>query len=243
MRIPRVYLDLPLSTGTEIELPEAAHNHLVKVLRMKQGFKIVLFNGDGFDYQAELSSVAKRASSVRIIAADSNDRETPIDIHIGQGLSRGERMDYAVQKSTELGVRSLTPLFTDRSEVKLTAERQEKRSAHWQQISISASEQSFRAQPMSVKAPLSLTEWIEQCDAELKLILHPHLELTSLKDEPRPSSIALLIGPEGGLEESEVELALQKGFKPWLLGRRILRTETAPVAAASVLNYLWGDFS
>jgi 16S rRNA (uracil1498-N3)-methyltransferase len=243
MRIPRVYLDLPLSTGTEIELPEAAHNHLVKVLRMKQGFKLVLFNGDGFDYQAELSSVAKRESSVRIIAADSNDRESPIDIHIGQGLSRGERMDYAVQKATELGVQSLTPLFTDRSEVKLTADRQEKRSAHWQQISISASEQSFRAKPMSVNAPLSLTEWIEQCEAELKLILHPHLELTSLNSEPRPSSVALLIGPEGGLEESEVELALQKGFKPWLLGSRILRTETAPVAAASVLNYLWGDFS
>ncbi|MGB0223612.1 Ribosomal RNA small subunit methyltransferase E [Marinobacterium sp. xm-a-121] len=243
MRIPRVYLDLPLSTGTEIELPEAAHNHLVKVLRMKQGFKLVLFNGDGFDYQAELSSVAKRESSVRIIAADPNDRESPIDIHIGQGLSRGERMDYAVQKATELGVQSLTPLFTDRSEVKLTADRQEKRSAHWQQIAISASEQSFRAKPMSVSAPMSLTEWIEQCDAELKLILHPHLELTSLNSEPRPSSVALLIGPEGGLEESEVELALQKGFKPWLLGSRILRTETAPVAAASVLNYLWGDFS
>ena len=243
MRIPRVYLDLPLSTGADIELPESAHNHLVKVLRMKQGFKIVLFNGDGFDYQAELSNVAKRASSVRVIAADSNDRESPIDIHIGQGLSRGERMDYAVQKATELGVKSLTPLFTDRSEVKLTAERQEKRSAHWQQIAISASEQSFRAKPMSVNAPLSLTEWIDQCDAELKLILHPHLELTSLADEPRPSSVALLIGPEGGLEEDEVELALQKGFKPWLLGSRILRTETAPVAAASVLNYLWGDFS
>lgn len=243
MRIPRVYLDLPLSTGTEIELPEAAHNHLVRVLRMKQGFKLVLFNGDGFDYQAELSNVAKRESCVRIIAADSNDRESPIDIHIGQGLSRGERMDYAVQKATELGVQSLTPLFTDRSEVKLTADRQEKRSAHWQQISISASEQSFRAKPMSVNAPLSLTEWIEQCEAELKLILHPHLELTSLNSEPRPSSVALLIGPEGGLEESEVELALQKGFKPWLLGSRILRTETAPIAAASVLNYLWGDFS
>ncbi|NRP27862.1 MULTISPECIES: 16S rRNA (uracil(1498)-N(3))-methyltransferase [unclassified Marinobacterium] len=243
MRIPRVYLDLPLSTGTEIELPEASHNHLVKVLRMKQGFKLVLFNGDGFDYQAELTKVAKRESSVRIIAADSNDRESPIDIHIGQGLSRGERMDYAVQKATELGVQSLTPLFTDRSEVKLTAERQEKRSAHWQQISISASEQSFRAKPMSVNTPLSLAEWIDQCDAELKLILHPHLELTSLNNEPRPSSVALLIGPEGGLEESEVELALQKGFKPWLLGSRILRTETAPIAAASVLNYLWGDFS
>ena len=243
MRIPRVYLDLPLITGTEIELPESAHNHLVKVLRMKQGFKLVLFNGDGFDYQAELSSVGKRESSVRIITADTNDCESPIDIHIGQGLSRGERMDYAVQKSTELGVKSLTPLFTDRSEVKLTAERQEKRSAHWQQISISASEQSFRASPMSVNAPISLTEWIDQCDAELKLILHPHLELTSLNSEPKPSSVALLIGPEGGLEESEVELALQKGFKPWLLGSRILRTETAPVAAASVINYLWGDFS
>ena len=243
MRIPRVYLDLPLNTGSEIELSEAAHNPLVKVLRMKQGFKLVLFNGDGFDYQAELSSVAKRESRVRIIAADSNDRESPNDIHIGQGLSRGERMDYAVQKAPELGVQSLTPLFTDRSEVKLTAERQEKRSAHWQQISISASEQSFRAKPMSVNNAVSLTEWINRCDAELKLILHPHLELTSLNHEPRPSSVALLIGPEGGLEESEVELALQKGFKPWLLGSRILRTETAPVAAASVLNYLWGDFS
>ena len=243
MRIPRAFIETPITLGTELELPEGTHNHLVKVLRMREGQQLVLFNGDGSDYIATLCSVEKRRSSVKIESAATNSRESALRIEIGQGLSRGERMDFAIQKATELGVAKVTPLFTERSEVKLSAERQDKRTAHWQQVSISASEQSYRAQLMNIDAPQSLSDWIEQCDAELKLVLHPHLELTQLSAEMAPKSVALLIGPEGGLEDSEVELALSKGFKPWLLGPRILRTETAPVAAAAVLNYLWGDFN
>ncbi|QJD71943.1 16S rRNA (uracil(1498)-N(3))-methyltransferase [Marinobacterium sp. LSUCC0821] len=243
MRIPRAYIESTLAVGSDLELPEGTHNHLVKVLRMREGQQLVLFNGDGFDYMATLSSVEKRRSSVKIESAETNTRESTLRIEIGQGLSRGERMDFAIQKATELGVAKVTPLFTERSEVKLSAERQDKRTAHWQQVSISACEQSYRAELMTIESPQSLSDWIEQCDAELKLVLHPHLELAQLTAEMAPKSVALLIGPEGGLEDNEVEFAISKGFKPWLLGPRILRTETAPVAAASVLNYLWGDFN
>jgi len=242
MRIPRAYIDATLVVGSLTELPDSSHNHLVKVLRMREGFKVILFNGDGFDYDATLVEVAKRHSKVRIEGRVSVERESPLSIDIGQGLSRGERMDWAVQKSTELGVVKLTPLFTERSEVKLNAERQAKRSAHWRQISISASEQSHRASLMQVDEPTPIEQWITQCDADLKLVLHPHLTATELAKHAPPKRVALLIGPEGGLETSEVELAMAHGFKPWLLGNRILRTETAPVAAAAVLHYLWGDF-
>lgn len=242
MRIPRAYIDETLVVGSLTELPDSSHNHLIKVLRLKEGFNVTLFNGDGYDYEATLVDVAKRSSKVRIAGRQKVERESPLKIEIGQGLSRGERMDLAVQKSTELGVVRLTPLFTERSEVKLNAERQAKRSAHWQQISISASEQSHRAALMQVDEPTQLQQWISQCDADLKLVLHPHLNVTELAQHERPKRVAILIGPEGGLEEREVEFALAHGFQPWLLGHRILRTETAPIAAASVLNYLWGDF-
>lgn len=243
MRIPRAFVEAKLSVGAQMALPEEVHNHLVKVLRMRVDQQLVLFNGDGSDYLARLTEVEKRRSSVSIESADLRTNESPLRIEIGQGLSRGERMDFAIQKATELGVSGITPLFTERSEVRLTAERQAKRTKHWQQVAISACEQSYRATLPSIGEPQLLSDWLLNCDAELKLVLSPHTEPLVLAELQRPSSVALLIGPEGGLEESEVEQAIAAGFHPWLLGPRVLRTETAPVAAAAVLHYLWGDFS
>ena len=243
MRIPRAYIDAELAVGAELALSDEVHNHLVKVLRMRVEQQLVLFNGDGSDYLAKLTEVEKRRSSVVIESAETRTNESPLRIHIGQGLSRGERMDFAIQKATELGVSEITPLFTERSEVRLNAERQAKRTKHWQQVAISACEQSYRAVLPNITEPESLNDWLQRCDAELKLVLSPHTEPLVLGEMDRPSSVALLIGPEGGLEDSEVEHAIAADFHPWLLGPRVLRTETAPVAAAAVLHYLWGDFS
>ncbi len=243
MRIPRAYEDQPLELELAIDLSDQTHNHLVKVLRLKSGDLLQLFNGDGRDYQARLTEVEKRRSKAVIELRTERQNESPLKISIGQGLSRGERMDWAIQKATELGVHHITPLFTERSEVRLSAERQVKRSKHWQQVAISACEQSFRATLPTIDEPGSLSEWISSVDADLKLVLHPHTTPLVLGEIEKPSSVALLIGPEGGLEEQEVQEAIDQGFHPWLLGPRVLRTETAPIAAAAVLNYLWGDFS
>ena len=243
MRIPRAYEEQPLAADIEIELSDQVHNHLVKVLRMSAGQQICLFNGDGYDYQAELTTVEKRRSQVRVQTAELSQTESPLKMIVGQGISRGERMDWAIQKSTEIGISQITPLFTERSEVRLNAERQQKRARHWRQVAISACEQSYRSTLPIIDEPAYLAEWVLSVEADLKLVLHPHTTPLVLGELDCPKSIALLIGPEGGLDDSEVEKALAANFKPWLLGPRVLRTETAPVAAAAVLNYLWGDFN
>ena len=207
---------------------------------MRPGDQLVLFNGDGHEYLAELTEVAKRSATATIIRADKPARTSPLKITIGQSVSRGERMDYAVQKTTELGMSTLVPLFSERCEVKLNTERQEKRRQHWQQVAISACEQSLRCDVPDIAEPLQLSEWVKAVDADLKLVLHHHSE-QPLGEYRTPESVALLIGPEGGLTEAEVALALEHGFKPVTFGPRVFRTETAPVAALSVLQYLWGD--
>lgn len=242
MRIPRFYDPQPLSQGSEISLCDEVVQHVSRSLRMRQGDKIILFNGDGFEYQAQLTNVEKRKVSAHISEQTDPKTESSLQIRIGQTLSRGERMDYAIQKSTETGVCQITPLFSERCEVKLPPDRQEKRVKHWQQIAISACEQSGRVTPPDIQLPETLEQWIKAQDAELKLVLHHHSEQPLQMIDP-PSSVALLIGPEGGLTAEEVELAVENGFKPLALGPRVMRTETAPVAALTLLNYLWGDLS
>lgn len=242
MRNPRFYDPQPLCEGADIELSSEVAQHIGKVLRMRSGEKITLFNGNGIEFQAELTAVDKRKVSAKLLSQQSPTVESPLQVSIGQTLSRGERMDYAIQKSTELGVHTITPLFSERCEVKLPKDRQEKRVRHWQQISISACEQSGRSVPPDIAFPQPLDEWLKNQTADIKLVLHHHSE-QPLAEVARPETVALLIGPEGGLTEEEVELATSYGFKPLALGPRVMRTETAPVAALSVLNYLWGDFS
>lgn len=240
MRIPRFYEPQPLSTDVSISLGDSTTQHVSRALRMRAGEQIQLFNGDGQEYLAELTEVAKRSVTAKVLSAAQPARISPLKISIGQSISRGERMDYAVQKATELGMATMTPLFSERCEVRLNSERQDKRRQHWQQVAISACEQSLRCDVPEIASPQSLLDWINTVEADLKLVLHHHTE-QPLGDFEAPQSVALLVGPEGGLSEEEVEQALAAGFKPVAFGPRVFRTETAPVAALSILQYLWGD--
>lgn len=241
MRIPRFYEDQPLAAEHTVDLSDAVVQHVCRALRMRVGDPIILFNGDGNEYLAQLETVEKRRASVRIQDVTQPAVESPLHIRIGQSLSRGERMDYAVQKATEMGMQQMFPLFSERCEVKLNTERQDKRIRHWQQVAISACEQSGRCAVPTINAPQTLEQWVAQEDAELKLVLHHHTA-TPLGDFPPPQSVALLVGPEGGLTEKEVELARDHGFQPVAFGPRVMRTETAPVAALALLQHLWGDW-
>ena len=241
MRIPRFYDPQSLQLDQLVELNDTVVQHVCRALRMRVGDELILFNGDGLEYKAQLETVEKRRASARITQQDDRHIESPLDIRIGQSLSRGERMDYAVQKATEMGMQQMFPLFSERCEVKLSTDRQDKRIRHWQQVAISACEQSGRCKVPTIGAPQTLEQWVKQEDAELKLVLHHHTA-TPLAEMDAPASIALLIGPEGGLTEQEVELARDHGFQPVAFGPRVMRTETAPVAALALLQYLWGDW-
>ena len=241
MRIPRFYDPQPLQTDQLVDLSDAVVQHVCRALRMRPGEHLILFNGDGYEYKAELETVEKRRAQVRILERINRSVESPLQVHIGQSLSRGERRDYAVQKATEMGMQQLSPLFSERCEVKLNSERQDKRIRHWQQVAVSACEQSGRCAVPTINAPQTLEQWVNTCDAELKLVLHHHTA-QPLAQLAQPASVALLIGPEGGLTEAEVELAQDHGFQPVAFGPRVMRTETAPVAALSLLQYLWGDW-
>ena len=239
MRLSRFFIDAPLSLGRH-ELPEAQAHYIGRVLRLAPGAAVQLFDGSGREYLGELAEVGKKSVSVELREVFDGLAESPLRIHLGQGLSRGERMDWAIQKATELGVAEITPLVSERCEVRLKDERADKRLAHWRQIAISACEQCGRSVLPVIHAPLGLDDWQRQVQAELKLVLHPVAE--PLASHARPSSLAFLIGPEGGLSEAEVEQAKSHGFHAARLGPRVLRTETAPVVALSVAQQLWGDF-
>lgn len=244
MRIPRVYIDLPLSENTHHSLPEDTFHYLCKVLRLKSEHPLIIFNGKGGQYNATLKQVEKRSAAVDVHDFIELYNESPIKVTLGQTLSRGERMDYAVQKAVEAGVYSIHPLFSERCEVKLNDSRIEKRVQHWQQIAISAAEQSGRGIVPKVHTPVSLEAWTSNCKEMLKLTLHHHTkkELTKLP-QPSDNTVAALIGPEGGLTEKEVKISEKQGFISVSLGPRVLRTETAPIVILTTLNVMWGDIS
>lgn len=239
----RLYVDMPLTANTETALPDDAAHHLVRVLRATVGDRVTLFNGYGGAYDAELIHAGKRDAHVRLATFLPNDNASPLHTHLGQVMSRGERMDYAIQKATELGVSEITPLTSERCELKLRGEeRADKKLEHWRRIAIAACEQSGRNQLPIIHAPVSLDEWQTHIAADLKLVLAPATS-GSLPATANISRIALLIGPEGGLSEREISSACSHSFTPWQLGPRVLRTETAPVAALAILQHHFGDFS
>ncbi len=239
MRLSRFFIDAPLSLGQH-ELPEAQAHYISRVLRHVAGDAVQLFDGSGQEYLGELIEVGKKAVRVELREQLAGQAESPLRIHLGQGLSRGERMDWAIQKATELGVSEITPIVSERCEVRLKDERADKRLAHWRQVAISACEQCGRSVLPVIHAPITLAEWQAHVQAELKLVLHP--VAAPLESHARPHSLAFLIGPEGGLSEAEVAQAKAAGFHAARLGPRVLRTETAPVVALAVAQQLWGDF-
>ncbi|MDF3841738.1 16S rRNA (uracil(1498)-N(3))-methyltransferase [Pseudomonas citronellolis] len=239
MRLSRFFIDAPLSLGQH-ELPEAQAHYIGRVLRHAAGDAVQLFDGSGQEFLGELVEVGKKNVRVELRESFAGLAESPLRLHLGQGLSRGERMDWAIQKATELGAARITPIISERCEVRLKDERADKRTAHWRQIAISACEQCGRSVLPQIDAPISLAEWLQATEADLKLVLHPVAE--PLASHARPGSLAFLIGPEGGLSDAEVEQARAAGFHAARLGPRVLRTETAPVVALSVAQQLWGDF-
>ncbi|WP_294739260.1 16S rRNA (uracil(1498)-N(3))-methyltransferase [uncultured Pseudomonas sp.] len=239
MRLSRFFVDAPLSLGDH-ELPQDQAHYISRVLRMSEGDAVQLFDGSGQEFRASLLEVGKKRVVVQVSETFAGQVESPLQIHLGQGLSRGERMDWAIQKATELGVNEITPIFSDRCEVRLKDERADKRLQHWRQVAISACEQCGRSTVPVIHPPLLLADWLKQAEADLKLVLHPVAE--PLVSHAKPGSLAFLIGPEGGLTDGEVETAKGAGFHSARLGPRVLRTETAPVVALSVAQQLWGDF-
>lgn len=236
----RVYLPQPLAVGAVLELPDEAVRHLVQVLRMGSGERLTVFNGEGGEYGAVMEAVARRSASLRVESHDPVSREAPIRIHIAQCVSKGDRMDYALQKATELGATGFLPLLSARGVVKLDGERWEKKLEHWRGVVTGAAEQSGRTRLPTVTAPERFESFVAGERPGLKLILAPGGE-TRLSALARTETVTALIGPEGGFDEAELALADRHGWQRLALGPRILRTETAPVALLAALLSLHGD--
>lgn len=233
----RFYTDLPLSMGRTIALPEPVFHHWVRVLRATIGDTAIVFNGQGGEYTATLVDIGKHQASVLLSDFNAKDRTPASQVTLGLVMSKGDRMDYAIQKATELGVHAIQLLTSERCELRLKYERDQKKLQHWQQVAIAACEQCGMNRIPQVLPPVTLREWVDQPAADsLRLVLAPTLS-TRILPTPLPATIQLLIGPEGGLSEAEIVTAQQAGFLGWQLGERILRTETAPVVALSLLWY------
>ena len=240
MRIPRIYTGLELQAESTFDLESGPSQHLARALRMQVGGALILFDGRGGEYPATINAIGKKQVTVTTGAHRAREAESPLAIHLGIAISRGDRMDWVVQKATELGVVDITPLLTERTEVKLQGERALKKVAHWRQVAISACEQSGRNRVPGVAPLTQLEEWISSVEAARKFVLHHRAR--AIRDiNGKPESIALLIGPEGGLSDGEIETAEAGGFESLCLGQRVLRTETAPVAALAILQARWGD--
>ena len=242
MRISRIYISGPLAVGDTITLPEGAANHCARVLRLREGAPLILFNGEGGEYRAALSLVEKRRVEAVIEGFDAREVESPLHVVIAQAISKGERMDYTLQKSVELGASHFVPLTTERTVVNLKGDRADKRVEHWQGVVISACEQSGRNRVPEVEEIQDFKQWLDGLGEGLKLVLH-HRAPVNLKELPVPQGpVILLIGPEGGLSEQEIALAEEAGFVSLCLGPRVLRTETAALTALAALQLQWGDF-
>lgn len=238
----RFYLPVPLAAGSEVALSDDVTHHLVRVLRSEVGTRFVLFNGGGGAFDAELVAAGKKNAVARLLAFRPDNHESPLVTHLGQVMSKGDRMDYAIQKATELGVSALTPLTSERCELRLRGEeRADKKLEHWRRVAISACEQCGRNVVPVIHEPQALTDWAQRVQADLKLVLAPAVQGALPRE--KVASAALLVGPEGGLSDTEIAAVQAQGFAPWQLGPRVLRTETAPVAALAVLQALLGDFA
>lgn len=238
----RFYVDLPLSLNETLSLPENVFHHWVRVLRAQTGEQAILFNGQGGEYIATLTDVQKKTASVLLGEFNAENRTPGYQVTLGQVMSKGDRMDYAIQKATELGVYAIQLLVSERCEMRLKYERDQKKIEHWQQVAIAACEQCGMNQVPQILPPLSLQEWFSQLESieARKLVLAPARHPVSFT-MPFPQSLYLLVGPEGGLSSAEIELASSKNFECWTLGERILRTETAPVAAMSALLFAYSS--
>jgi 16S rRNA (uracil1498-N3)-methyltransferase len=244
VRLTRLYVAVPLLVGARIALPETAAGHLVRVLRAQAGDACVLFNGDGHDYDARIVAAGKRDAEVEILAARAIGNESPLRLVLLQALARGEKMDWILQKATELGVVAIVPVTSERSEVRLDGERADKRIAHWRSVVVSACEQSGRATVPAVAMPGSLAQAMADLPATARrLLLDPQATQGMRKLDLAAGGIVLAIGPEGGWSARDLASLRGNGFEGLRLGPRVLRTETAGIAAIAALQACHGDFA
>lgn len=246
MRVTRVHVPAPLSSGMLLELPTQQGRHLARVLRLPAGAPVTIFNGEGGEFDAVIESIRRDTVSVRVGAHQAVERESPLHVTLLQGIARGEKMDFILQKATELGVARIVPLTMARSSVRLTAETALRKQAHWQAVAASAAEQSGRNRVPEVAAPATLADATGAAGEGVKLLLSPEgmaqPALLSRLQAHAPR-ITLLVGPEGGFDPDELRVAGLAGFLGWRLGPRVLRTETAALVALAALQTLAGDLS
>jgi 16S rRNA (uracil1498-N3)-methyltransferase len=243
MPLTRLHVDEELASGKRLTLGEAQAHYVGRVLRLRPGGTLILFDGSGSEFDATIERIGKDSAEFTVGARSATDTESALHVQLAQGISRGERMDFVVQKATELGVKRITPVLTRHGVVRLDARRADTRRAHWQSVATSACEQSGRVRPPLIDEPVPLDTWFGAMTrrADVDLILRPDTDL-ALAAVPAPvTKLCLLIGPEGGFSAAEYEAAAAAGFRAVSLGPRILRTETAAVAALAVAQSLWGD--
>lgn len=241
----RLFIDAALASGCEVQLDASQARYLGRVLRMRPGDELAVFNGSDGEFLASLAKIGKDYAAVLVGGPVATATESALKIHLVQGISRGERMDYVVQKATELGVKRITPVLTEYGVVRLDADRAARRRDHWEQVARSACEQCGRIRPPLVEAPVMLNRWLgtRPASADLDLILRPGAaNALACVAAPR-TKVCLLVGPEGGFSLDEYDAAQAAGFEPVGLGPRILRTETAAVTALAIAQASWGDLS
>ncbi len=245
MRQLRFYVPFQLVDGECFTLPEDVFKHAIKVLRLSVDAEFVLFCGDNREYRVRLASIQKKSAEVKVLGSQKVNRESSLKIHLIQGVSKGDRMDFVCQKATELGVHSITPVFTDRANVSLSGDRLEKKLSHWKGITTSSCEQCGRNSLPFVNPPEQLPSALKRfSELEIaKFVLSPTASCKLLETWKPCRELAVLIGPEGGLSEKELQAAAVAGFQSTLLGPRILRTETAAITFISLFQGLWGDLT
>jgi len=241
MRVPRILVELPLEQQSLVELPPRPSRHLAQVLRLCAGDLVILFNGDGRDFPGHILTAAKDTVRVQVDKPIEIEPPPKLEIHLGIGISKSERMDLVIQKAVELGVARISPLFTERNLVRLDGLRLEKRQQHWRGILVSACEQSGRRRLPEIAGGTSLNHWLDGRHP-CPLLLDPRGAIALPDLSPPTGALTLLVGPEGGLSTEEQTRAKRAGFTAVRLGPRILRTETAPLAALAAIQALWGDF-
>jgi len=244
MRLIRVHAPGTLRAQGLAVLTGGASLHVRRVLRLRPGDALTLFNGDGWDYRGRIAAIRGERVEVELVGRAEALPESPLYITLVQGIARGERMDLIVQKATELGAARILPVVTERSVVRLDEDRAGRRLAHWQAVATAACEQCGRARLPEVAAPRALAGWLEEpADDSLRLLLAPDAPRPLAGSGPAPGGVTLLVGPEGGLTDAEREAALRAGFVARSLGPRVLRTETAAIAALAVLQAAAGDLA
>ncbi len=234
--MPRFLMQADLTVNTQVELTETVFHHWIKVLRAKVGEVATLFNGQGGEYQVTLVEIYKKSANISVDSFNPRDRTPIFNTLLGQVMSKGDRMDYVIQKAVELGVSNIQLLTSERCEMRLKYERDQKKIEHWQAIAIAACEQCGMNRIPQILAPISLQDWLASDLPSTKLVLAPNKEQIDVLANTT-TDIALLIGPEGGLSDAEISSSNQAGFINWCIGNRVLRTETAPIVALSILNY------